>query len=67
MKVIKGQRRELEKDIVRLLMSDTDESTIDSALERLKPAGQLKRVTDQQLSKSQLAPQSLHQPVEDKT
>ena len=66
MKVINGQRRGLEKDIVRLLMSDADESFIDKVLDKLKPAGQLKLVATDLHLKSQPAPESRHQPVEDK-
>lgn len=45
MKVINGNRRELEKKIVHILMSNASNEEINTEIDRLKPIGQLKLVT----------------------
>ena len=44
MKIIKGVRDELEKEVLRVLISDATSEEMDAAIERLMPAGKLKLV-----------------------
>jgi hypothetical protein len=62
MKVINGNRRALEKEVVHVLMSDANNAQIDAMIDKLKPAGRLRLVTaSQKPEKLQHAPQSPHQ------
>ncbi len=64
MKVINGNRRELEKEIIHILMSDTNNEAIDSKIDRLKPISRLNLVTisTNSINEGSLpSPQPLHQ------
>ena len=64
MKVINGNRRELEKMIIHTLMNDARNKEIDNEIDRLKPIGRLKLVTTSTNccgDESLPTPESLHQ------
>ena len=66
MKVINGNRKALEQEVLSLLMRETDETIMDAALDKLRPAGQLRLVTSQEPEIPPLSQKSLHRPIEDK-
>lgn len=69
MKDIYGYRKALEESIVKLLMSDASDETIDAALNKLRPAGRLRLANSISIShlKPRLLLQTLHRPGTDKT